>query len=698
VNAPSHNATACISTFDTQAIRSYVELLHSRADGINGLFVVTVLYSYGGEGTVTHHKPGDVEGMVAAIAAHSEAPGANVYCGLHLMRSSLTRKSRGKESDIVAMLGLIADMDADTGKIGEMPVEPSFVIQTSTGNSQPAILFDAPVTPQKAKELANALSTATGGDSGTKDITHIWRVPGTLNYPGETKLKRGRSQEPVPVLMLQPFQGLLHSADALAEVLGPHVTAAKEIMPVSFAGKVETTQLLDRISGKARDLLTADVEKGGRSEHAASVIEQLGYEGFTLEETASLCIEHGGSWTEHYKREAALIGDVERIWAKLVVPKREAKAANAADAEAFLGKTANDNEPHAAEPKSRFNSTWFDDIENAMPKETIVKGVLGVNEFSLLSGLPASGKSVIATDAGCHVASDMEWFGRKVKQGLVVYIAAERKALTERRMLAFRKTHGVKDVPLLVLGGRIDLTSSVADAEAIVATIKAAEKECGYSCVWVIVDTLTRTFGPGDQNASKDMGRFIRACDVLMEKTGAHVTVIHHTAWSGERGKGAIDLDGAVDASFLVQKHSGSHVLLCDGANDGDEGPICRFNMKSVEVGTDEDGEPTFAPVVIPSDTVDAVDKLMAGLKGHNATVLQSLHTAIAIDGEAPPSGSPGFPEEVSAVSRDTWRARYYDDVPSIKNETARKRFRRALDSLVIDKHVNQVGEWFWPV
>jgi hypothetical protein len=38
--------------------------------------------------------------------------------------------------DIVAVLGLVTDFDADTGKIGEMPVETSYVIGTSPGNAQ----------------------------------------------------------------------------------------------------------------------------------------------------------------------------------------------------------------------------------------------------------------------------------------------------------------------------------------------------------------------------------------------------------------------------------------------------------------------------------------------------------------------------------------------------------------------------------
>jgi hypothetical protein len=192
------------------------------------------------------------------------------------------------------------------------------------------------------------------------------------------------------------------------------------------------------------------------------------------------------------------------------------------------------------------------------------------------------------------------------------------------------------------------------------------------------------------------MSKFIRACDVLMETTGAHVTVIHHTAWSGERGKGAIDLDGAVDVSFLVAKKRASHELRCDGANDGDEGEICRFNMRGVEVGTDEDGEATMAPVVIPSDDTKAAERILAGVGGHNGAVLKSLKAAIDASGETPPEGSPGFPDGITVVSRDIWRVRYYADTPDKDGDAVRKRFTRAVPKLLEEKLVNQVGEWFW--
>lgn len=329
---------------------------------------------------------------------------------------------------------------------------------------------------------------------------------------------------------------------------------------------------------------------------------------------------------------------------------------------------ANDNNP-----PERFAVDWFGDIEEDQPKEEIVRGVFGVDEFTMISGKPGSGKSVITTDLACHIASGMDWHGRPVKQGMVAYIAAERRGLTKRRMMAFRKHHGVGNIPLALIGGRLDLTSTLADANAIAAQIQKLSEECGHPCVWIVIDTLTRTFGPGDQNASKDMTRFVQACDTIRETvTGSHLTVIHHTGWAGDRGKGAIDLDGAVDASFLVKKEGGAYVLECDGTNDGEEGPVAHFKMQGVQVGTDaETGEPTMAPVVIPHDGKTAGDRLVANISGHKAKALDVLR---------------GLSDDGSVVPQGLWRSAFYSEYPDVEVNTLKSRFNRAKVSLGDDE------------
>src|SRR6202021_4020107 len=108
------------------------------------------------------------------------------------------------------------------------------------------------------------------------------------------------------------------------------------------------------------------------------------------------------------------------------------------------------------------------------------------------------------------------------KQGLVVFFAAERKKLTERRVAAWRKKHGVTNIPFVVVGGKLDMTTGLIDAKTLAMTIKALEAKCGFPCVLIILDTVTRTFGPGDQHQSRDMQRYVQSVDELNRATNAH--------------------------------------------------------------------------------------------------------------------------------------------------------------------------------
>jgi AAA domain len=351
--------------------------------------------------------------------------------------------------------------------------------------------------------------------------------------------------------------------------------------------------------------------------------------------------------------------------------------------------------------KDRFQVTWFDDVDQSAAKEEIVQGVLGVGEFSLFVAKPGTAKSVLVGDIGCHVAAGMEWHGRKVKQGLVVFFAAERKKLTERRVAAWRKKHGVTNIPFAVVGGKLDLTTGLIDAKTLAMTIKGLEEKSGHTCALIILDTVTRTFGPGDQHQSRDMQRYVQSVDELNRATGAHIAAIHHSPWNDDRGKGAIDLDGAVDVSFVVNvKGSGLakvFTLSCTGANDGEDGPVTSFRLESIALGTDADGKVTTAPVVVQADVVTSDG---SNLKGQTTKALESLERAIEAHGESPPDRSPGFPDGVVTVNREQWRARFYADTRAredkVTEDTLRKRFNRAILDLTTGKQLETMGEWFW--
>ncbi|MCG2630957.1 AAA family ATPase [Bradyrhizobium sp. WYCCWR 13023] len=351
--------------------------------------------------------------------------------------------------------------------------------------------------------------------------------------------------------------------------------------------------------------------------------------------------------------------------------------------------------------RERFEFTLFDDVNETVQKDWLVKDFLGADEFTLFVAKPGTAKSVLLLDIGAHIAAGMEWHGRNVKQGLVVFFAAERKRTTERRVAAWRKKHGLYGIPFVVAGGELDMTAGLMDAKALGAAVKRLEERLGQKCVLIIVDTVTGTFGGGDQNASRDMQRYIASVDELHRATGAHVAAIHHSGWEGDRGKGAIDLDGAIDSSFGIEVggtgSAKAFVLKCTGANDMDEGVITGFKLESVSLGKDAEGDETTAPVVVPAKVTPNDG---SNLKGSTEKALDSLRAVLAEDGRTPPAGSPGFHEGVVAANRTAWRNRFYADTlanePKIGDATLRQRFSRAVSELTEKKRIATVGEWFW--
>jgi AAA domain len=347
--------------------------------------------------------------------------------------------------------------------------------------------------------------------------------------------------------------------------------------------------------------------------------------------------------------------------------------------------------PTADNDNERFQVTWFDDVDQSAAKEEILQGILGAGEFSVFVAKPGMGKSVLVGDIGMHIAAGMDWHGRKVKQGLVIYFAAERKRLTERRVAAWAKKHGVTDIPFVVVGGKLDMTSTLIDATALAATIADLEATSGFECVLVILDTVTRTFGPGDQHQSRDMQRYIQSVDTLTRATGAHIAVIHHSPHSDDgRAKGAIDLDGGCDASFVVKVQGTGlakvFTLSCTGANDGEDGPVMSFRLESVALGSDADGKITTAPVVVPVDT-SADDG--STMKTSSALALEFLERAIAEHGDGDAS-----------VTRDQWRERFYADTrakePDIAVNTLKRRFARATADLADTGKIEATGDQIW--
>ena len=321
------NMHAQIHLFDRELIHEHVSVLHGRAAGIDGVLVLAV---YGEDPTsgrklkfpVERFAIGDVDRIVETIMLYENREHANVYIGLNVMRRDLGAGKRGGTQDLVAVTGLVGDFDEGDGT-GEsrMPVRPSFVLETSPGNHQCFILFDNPMKPADAALLAKALQAATGADFGTGDVTHVWRLAGTANWPNAKKVLCGRSPTPYQVRVHREFTGKLYSAEELRTALAPWMNTAPG---------VSNSSANDDSAFPYELLLGADVMAAVKEWRAASVgdrsaifftaVRLLKAAGRSVDLIERFFAKYPNGVAGRYKSEGRLRGEIARAFNK---PDRE---------------------------------------------------------------------------------------------------------------------------------------------------------------------------------------------------------------------------------------------------------------------------------------------------------------------------------------------------------------------------------------
>jgi predicted P-loop ATPase len=204
-----------VTSFDRSAIEGHVQLLHELAAATNadddapGVLILLPICE-GASPRPQRFAIGNVSGMVEAVMAFDGVHGTNIYAPYATMFSDLRYGGKGSEKNVKHVFAAVADIDRDPGKPvqAEIPVAPSYAVETSPGNYQYIYVFPRPLCAQSAKPVLCALHAAIGGDAAQKDISHVWRIPGTLNWPTKSKLARGRSPEPAPVTVVKACNGM----------------------------------------------------------------------------------------------------------------------------------------------------------------------------------------------------------------------------------------------------------------------------------------------------------------------------------------------------------------------------------------------------------------------------------------------------------------------------------------------------------
>lgn len=267
------------------------------------------------------------------------------------------------------------------------------------------------------------------------------------------------------------------------------------------------------------------------------------------------------------------------------------------------------------------------DLEVSPPR-WIVENYLEENTLSEIFGDPGAGKTFLALDFAIHVALGKSWLGNEVNQGSVFYIAGEGFGGLTRRQRAWSlfNNQSLDDAPLFISQQPamfMDKNSAISVANSVnrLASIHGNPK-------LVVIDTLARNFGEGNENTASDMNMFIANLDICIRiPFGCCVLIVHHTGHADKtRGRGSTALKGALDSEYQVVKEKDKITVCATKMKDATLPDPLTFQLTQVGLGIfdKKNKEITSAALKVVGVVEDSLERIRELIpnEGINQTML----------------------------------------------------------------------------
>jgi hypothetical protein len=336
----------------------------------------------------------------------------------------------------------------------------------------------------------------------------------------------------------------------------------------------------------------------------------------------------------------------------------------------------------------------FEEMRPRVGDGYLIKHLLGSTAMAVVYGESGTGKTFLALHISLSVSAGADVFGHRVRRVGVVYIAAEAGRGIENRVAAAKhEIEYPETMPFAAITTPIDLCTDKADLEKLISTIRAAD--IGMPVELIVIDTLSRTMGGGNENQPDDMGAFVTNVDRLRAETGAAVLIVHHSGKDASRGaRGHSLLRAATDTEIEVTRDEATKIATArvtkqrEFPTDG----IMAFTLCSVELGIDQDGDPITSCIVVEEAAGEQAPRTTAKrLSPAQGRALELLAKAIDEAGEIAPASN-HIPPNARCIREDMWREYCYRGAVSAGDQHAKRMaFKRAAEGLVA---VGRVGKW----
>lgn len=564
------------------------------------------------------------------------------------------------------------DVDAKVAYVSSALGTPSMIVASGgkTGEGQAKrhlwyMLNEETDAVERVAFLRKLLAMKCGGDQSFGRATQVIRIAGSIHA------KNGILS---PVELLE-CNDLEYSLDDLAETIEamqpmPGLPEpAQSQLPVLAGGMMDFSPRFDT----ATVALSRDIDEGGTDRTRWGEFSKVA--GLKINEaragriTLEAAYNDIGGWVLAHMNPPWPAARINQEFAGLLNKDIETHGAMPQIAPPW-SHVANDVDLpfiHSANIEAPLTNAWR--VRNLLPAEGL----------AAIYGSPGAGKSFLALDIAQRIAGGMPVDGRAVKQAPTIYIAAEGASGVKRRVVAWRRHHGIEgEFPFALIPCPVDLLNPNADLRRLIDRIQREIPRLGASPGAIFVDTLAATFAGGDENTNA-MVAYVNNLAALRDAFGALIVVVHHRPKDQQNDtlRGHSSLAGAMDTILRVD---GTDIRTASivKQKDAEAGSPIAFRLVNVSLGLDEEGEPVGAAVV-EFVTVPKSKQLSPAA----AAVLRAL-TEMADEAEG------------GRVLEGAWRDRWAESLPpAMQEETRRKAWARAKTMLNQSGRIKQeAGYW----
>jgi hypothetical protein len=255
--------------------------------------------------------------------------------------------------------------------------------------------------------------------------------------------------------------------------------------------------------------------------------------------------------------------------------------------------------PEAA-PAYKLHS--FKDLQTIPRLQWLIRGILLESTASALTAKSGDFKSFLALCMALCIATGRAWFGHEVKQGNVVYVAAEGFYTIFDRATAWAQFHNCELPENFHI---VKAPVNLADARVVTAFRGSVEE---LKPAFIVLDTLSQCAIGMNENDNAAMADFVRGMMSLGNEIGAHVQVLHHNAKATGTFRGAGSFGANLDAHISLDRpetdEENTIFVRCEKQRGK---PFEPFALRGEEVSlpyADEYGDPISALVFEPCGEV----------------------------------------------------------------------------------------------